>query len=404
VRGTKVYLNPTGYDFLDDFAGPGGFDEGAAALGLRGVGVEKAENPCRTAIAAGHDRIHADVLDVPTERFWGVPGYTGSPPCQPWSDAGLRGGERDRKQCHAIASEVAAGEDLRTAIAHYPTWADPRSPLVAVPVARVRDLEPDWIVLEQVAAVVGLWEHYARIFRVWGYSVWVGTVNAADYGVGQMRKRAVLLGSRTSSEMSPPRPTHAAPDQCADSGLFGHDRQPHRTLAGVLGWEPGQIVNTRGVRPNLAIGGNEFSADEPSWAITGKARSWERRPPREDKGTNETGPAPEWTFERPATTVVGSYRPDVIAPPDFRKTHSRQNAPGSVRLTVAECGIVQSFPADYPWQGSKTSQHQQVGDAVPPLLGAHLIARAADLEPPTALPSSALGRDPGRLTMLEAIA
>ena len=77
--------------------------------------------------------------------------------------------------------------------------------------------------------------------------------------------------------------------------------------------------------------------------------------------------------ERPATTVVGSFSPDVIAAPGYRTQTSRQNAEGSVRVTVEEAGVLQSFPADYPWQGSRTRRFEQVGNAVPPLLARHVL-------------------------------
>jgi DNA (cytosine-5)-methyltransferase 1 len=48
------------------------------------------------------------------------------------------------------------------------------------------------------------------------------------------------------------------------------------------------------------------------------------------------------------------------------------------RLKVSEAGRLQTFPADYPWSGKDVSQ--QIGNAIPPRLAAHVLAAALGLE------------------------
>ena len=51
------------------------------------------------------------------------------------------------------------------------------------------------------------------------------------------------------------------------------------------------------------------------------------------------------------------------------------------RLNVSEAGLLQTFPANYPWSGKDVSQ--QIGNAIPPRLAAHVLAAALgqELEP-----------------------
>ena len=79
---------------------------------------------------------------------------------------------------------------------------------------------------------------------------------------------------------------------------------------------------------------------------------------------------PAWAHERPSTTIVGSFRPEVISGPGYRTKGgpSRQNAPGSVLTTVPQRAVLQGYPADFAFAGSKSKVDLQLGNAVPPPL------------------------------------
>lgn len=274
--------------------------------------------------------------------------------------AGKRKGELDRAACFQLATRMSAGDDSTD----WREWEDKRSPLVCQPIRWVRDLRPEWVALEEVPAVRGLWAHFAHILRGWGYSVWTGVLCAADYGVPQTRNRVILMASRVSA-VSPPEATHS-PDG-HDGDLFGGGLEKWVSMAAALGWgfdeEPAATFTSGGT----AAGGAEPFGNAGyrrrlrafvSAGITGEGRPKDVESQPADTLTSK-GTA-YWCYDRPATTVVGSYCPDI--------------AEGGVRVTVAEGGVLQSFPADYPWQGSRSKQYEQVGNAVPPLLARHVLS------------------------------
>jgi DNA (cytosine-5)-methyltransferase 1 len=336
---------------LDLFAGPGGWSQGLRALGLRDVGIEVDPAVCATRAAAGHTTIRADVADYPTAPFRGkVSGLIASPPCQTFSAAGLRAGNTDLPLCHQALDDLALGRDTRAALR--PACVDRRSLLVVEPLRYALDLRPDWIALEEVPAVLPLFEHTARLLAGVGYSTWTGVLNAADFGLAQTRRRAFLIASRTTTAL-PPEPTHADGGRPAD--LFGDGLAPWRTMGDVLGCPPA-VVHTRG---NHTTGGSRFPTTGPSWAITGRARSWLLK-----VGSRPT--ATRRRLDQPAPTLLFGKAMNHVGWIDADGTPIR-------RLAVEEAAVLQGFPATYPWAGSRTRQFQQIGNAVPTLLATAVV-------------------------------
>ncbi|MER5773072.1 DNA cytosine methyltransferase [Streptomyces sp. NPDC002039] len=328
---------------LDLFAGPGGWSEGLRALGLRDIGIEIDASSCATRAAAGHTTIRADVAAYPTAPLRGkVTGLIASPPCQTFSAAGLRAGNTDLPLCHQALDDIARGRDTRSTL--LTACTDSRSLLVVEPLRYALALRPEWIALEEVPAVLPLFEHTARLLAGAGYSAWTGVLNAADFGLAQTRRRAFLLASRTRPAL-PPEPTHAEGGTLAD--LFGDGLPSWRTMGDVLGCAPGDVI-TRG---NHTTGGSRFPTTGPSWAITGRARSWMLRVGNRTAATRRR-------LDQPAPTLLFAKALKDVSWIDADGTPIRQ-------LAVGEAAVLQGFSPAYPWTGSRTKQFGQIGNAVP---------------------------------------
>lgn len=402
---------------VDLFSGPRGWSEGLRALGLADIGLELDTAACHTAQAAGHQTIQCDVAQYPARPFVNrICGLIASPPCQAWSRAGKGLGLVDQPLVHQAVHDLAHGRDTRSQLRA--ACKDERSILAAEPMRWLYDLRPEWVCMEEVPDVLRLWQQYAGVLRGWGYSVWCGILNAADYGVPQTRRRAIVIASRIR-KVTAPAPTHA---QEPAHDLFGECLTPWVSMAEALGWTAGVTVNTRGDR--RTPGGNEFSADSPAQALVKSTRTWALRngnqPRAAIRGTDEPAPTMafgnnsarvewvlrsgqsvagegratraldqpavsitgradlcSWVRERPATTVCATDR---IAPPGHRDRssggESQFASPDTVRITIQEAAVLQSFRPDYPWQGTRTKQFEQIGNAIPPLLAAHIVVAA----------------------------
>lgn len=373
---------------IDLYAGPGGWDEGMRTIGITSViGVELEPNACATAQAAGHTRIRADVSHPPIRPGTTVNGLVASPPCQAWSMAGKRAGEQDRAKVHALIDAYATGSnDTGTG------WADNRSHHAAQPVRWVRDFRPQWVCFEQVPPVLSLWEHAAIVLRRWGYSTWTGVLNSADYGVPQTRERAVLM-ARLDAPVHPPVPTHARNPGGED--LFGGELLPWVSMAEALGWvDDVEMISNYNTGGQNGVRGRR-SATDPAATMTSKAGRMKValrngtqanasvRPADQPAGTLFFGQRlnnVSWVMRAGAQTNATAHGGDEPAPTITAGHDTAQRVwqqdEQTTRVTVQEAAILQSFPPDYPWTGTKTAQYLQVGNAIPPRLAAHIVAAA----------------------------
>lgn len=356
---------------IDLFAGCGGWDVGARELGMDPVGFEWDADACATRAVVAMPTVRCDLAAYPADHMRGrVQGLIASPPCQAFSAAGKGLGRED-----------------------------PRGALVDVPLAWALAVKPDWIAWEQVPPVLPIWREHAYLLEQVGYKAWTGVVCAADYGVPQTRRRAILL-ARKDHRPVPPVPSH---DE--HGGLF---TQRWVSMAEALGWGrwTAPAPTLMSVSTNGGPRSNPFDAGSGArrqLALQQQRGEWKFTLDRRQTGApildvTET-PAPtvtgtalgkgvwkarSWPYERPATSVCADPRLSAPAgrgkPDDYDEDGTytgERSMDNAIRLTVRDALILQSFPPDFPVQGSRTAQFRQIGNAVPPLLALRLLEAVA---------------------------
>lgn len=195
---------------LSVFSGAGGETLGFRAAGFRPVAmVERNPHAVQTlqaAVQTGHlegEVVGGDASEVDFRRWRGVDILTGGPPCQPFSKAGKLRGRFDPRD-------------------GYPHF-----------LRAVQETRPRYVMAENVANLMSpRFDDYRALIEQrlqdLGYEVTWELVNAADYDVGQDRRRVLLMAWRHGEEpfTHPPKPSwpggNKPPASAADT-LIRHD-------------------------------------------------------------------------------------------------------------------------------------------------------------------------------------
>lgn len=300
---------------VDLFCGCGGFTEGFKSAEFNILaGVDKDADAIKT-YEANHDSdaYQLDLSEITPRDLCEhigvqkneIDGIIGGPPCQGFSQAG------DRNP------------------------SDPRNKLVRNYFSIIEFVEPKFFVMENVPAIT-----YSRNKEAisyiqqksdkMGYNLSYKTINVADFGVPQTRKRTFFLGYK-NTEPEFPNPTH-------ESNRVG--------MNDVIDVPDGQIVSSYGTTETLKGERNTRHTSKPSYTVR-------------------------------ATRCLVDIIPSDYEPPEDGSTPSITDV-RIYRTDESESALIQSFPKDFEFVGNKTSKQSQIGNAVPPKMATAIADKVKD--------------------------
>jgi len=348
---------------LDLFAGMGG-----ASLGLEWAGFDVDAVEFDYGASEMHRHVcsgevfQADISQLHPQNWTGYDLMWASPPCQPFSQAGLRKG-----------------------------FADPRAHLIFEVPRWAHIIRPRYIICEQVKAALPWWEAFAEDLNHLGYNTWTGLLHSEEFGVPQTRTRAFLL-ARLDGQIGAPTPTHRRYHTRAPHDRPTLDgRLPYVTMADVINIGHDDLVGFARLDDGAeAINGyrrRDFrEGDDPAFTVTSKGRSWSVNTGRDWKPGGDRSTAQQRDSDCPAPTVTGdsSLNKWMLAGRQSKATERDSDKPaptvtaghdvsqwklGSRLLTVQDGLALQSFPTDCldGMEVTKTAAFKAIGNAVPPL-------------------------------------
>lgn len=285
---------------------------------------------------------------------------------------------------------------------------DPRNKLFKHYERFLEEFQPKTFLFENVPGLLSLgdgavFRQIVRIFTGLGYQVSAKIMFAAHYGVPQERWRLILLGSRLG-EVTHPQPTHFAQGRANFRGgstmTFPLNDADRATLLPAV--TVGQAI---GDLPALAMGEgaelvgyvndahshyaqslrNEDGVTYNHYAAKLSKQNAERMKYVKPGGSwrdipHQLLPKGMQSARRSDHTKrYGRLHPDKLAGTVLTKCDPHWGTvflPDQERsLTVREAARFQSFPDTYRFLGSRVSQYEQVGNAVPVLMAKAIAER-----------------------------
>jgi len=353
------------YKVIDIFAGVGGISVGFAKAGFDVVSANEYDGEIANTYKKNHPNtkmIVRDISKVKSKDLYAkkdIDVVVGGPPCQGFSMAG----KRIRKNKEFLN--------------------DPRNELFREFYRIVKDLNPKVFVMENVAALLSMYggkvkDEIFKIFNEIGYSTNVKVLLAADYGVPQLRKRAVFIGNRIGvnpSELFPIK-THGknAKEDYINVKESIFDLPFINSGEGNFEMRYNKKPTTKYQskrRKSLKKLYNHTASfhDDKIIQIIKLIKEGEGRNSLPDKYKTKSihsGSYGRLDRNNPAYTITTRFDTPSVG----RVTHPILNR----SLTPREAARIQSFDDDFIFYGSKSSIGIQIGNAVPPLL-AYAIAK-----------------------------
>lgn len=266
---------------------------------------------------------------------------------------------------------------------------DPRNLLVNSFLDQCENLNPQWILLENVAEMKnGFDQAYtdeinSRLSST-GYKVAYSVLNAADYGVPQRRRRAFFIANRLGINFKFPEPTHEKNNGENTGNLFSLPSH-------INVWEAISDL------PSLKHGEGEAFCEyssEPTSDFQRKMRGNNILVANHIARTLQPKQHSRLAALKPGqglkdlplhlqtkggySGAYGRLTTEMIAPTItrwvFHPGSGRWGHPVDTRtLSIREVARIQGFPDDYEFVGSFTDQAGQLGNAVPPLLAHQIV-------------------------------